>query len=228
MHSTTFNRVLILSGFAYLLCLMTGLFVAGYIPPASPYWTAEQLSGHLNEYGTGVQLCGLLLIICSPLYITFSTAISSFMRRAGATYEFVAAQLGLAILGSTTFLISGVLFVVIGFRPEAFSVATYVLNDFAWIILLLPWPSFLLQNVTIGWVILQDKRGAIKNWVGYLNFWVAISFVPSTLLCFFKQGPFAWNGILVFWLAASVFVLWFVVMGISMFKELNHSISSAD
>ena len=225
MQSKAFLRCLISSGYVYLVFLLAGLLLAGYIPPASPDWSLEQLSEHIQNNAIGVQLCGFFFVVCSPLYITFSVAIASYMHRAGAAFEMVAAQIGLAVLGSTTFLICGVLFVVIGFRPETMSTASFILNDFAWIVLLLPWPSFLIQNFIIGWAIIRDTRSPapIPQWVGYLNFWVAISFIPSTLLCFFKTGPFAWNGILVFWLAATVFALWFIVMSVYLFKELKQA-----
>lgn len=37
-----------------------------------------------------------------------------------------------------------------------------------------------------------------RRWVGYLNIWAALLLAPAVLIYFFKTGPFAWNGILVF------------------------------
>ena len=41
---------------------------------------------------------------------------------------------------------------------------------------------------------------------------MAFLFAPSCLLTFFKTGPFAWNGLLSFWVAAGAFGAWFLVM----------------
>jgi hypothetical protein len=51
-----------------------------------------------------------------------------------------------------------------------------------------------------------------QRWVGYLNAWVAVLLVPGVLVLFFNTGPFAWNGVLVFWLAATAETIWFVTM----------------
>ena len=36
--------------------------------------------------------------------------------------------------------------------------------------------------------------------------------VPSALDSFFKTGPFAWNGLLVFWVPAAAFCVWMAAM----------------
>lgn len=224
MKNSHFIPWLISSGLVYLAFLLIGLLIAGFIPPLSPDLSLDALAEHYNQNSVGVRLFGFILVCCAPLYITFSVAIASYMRRAGASFEMITSQLGMAILSGSTFLISGIVFVVSGFRVETFSFATLLLNDFAWIMLLLPWPSFLIQNFVIGLAILKDdrKEAPVPNWVAYFNFWVAVSFVPSTLLCFFKTGPFAWNGLLVFWLAASVFALWFLIMSTYLYRENHH------
>lgn len=223
MQNIHFVRWLISSGFIFLAFLLIGLLIAGFIPPVSPSLSVEALAKHYSDNSVGIRLFGFLLVCCAPLYITFSIAIASYMRRASASFEMIAAQIGMSILGGVTFLIAGIAFVVSGFRVEEFSLATFALNDFAWIVILLPWPSFLIQNFIIGLAIIKDPREqtSIPQWVAYINFWIAVSFVPSTLLCFFKTGPFAWNGLLVFWLAASVFGLWFLVMGFYLYREAN-------
>jgi hypothetical protein len=41
---------------------------------------------------------------------------------------------------------------------------------------------------------------------------LALVFVPAALIPFFKTGPFAWNGVLSFWLPVGLFVVWLFVM----------------
>ena len=50
------------------------------------------------------------------------------------------------------------------------------------------------------------------SWVGYTNFWVGLGLIPATLIPFFHTGPLAWNGLLGFYVPASVFVIWYGVM----------------
>jgi hypothetical protein len=51
--------------------------------------------------------------------------------------------------------------------------------------------------------------------LGYLNLLVAFSFVPDVLAYFFKTGPFAWNGVFVFWLALTTYSVFLVAMAVA-------------
>lgn len=70
--------------------------------------------------------------------------------------------------------------------------------------------SFALQNAAVGVAILRDRRAepVLPRWLGYLGLWAAVLYMPSCLALFFHEGPFAWNGIFTFWLAAAAFVIW--------------------
>lgn len=43
---------------------------------------------------------------------------------------------------------------------------------------------------------------------------------PASLMGLFKTGPFAYNGILAFWVVAVDFFVWMVVMSIVMMKAI--------
>jgi hypothetical protein len=48
--------------------------------------------------------------------------------------------------------------------------------------------------------------------LGYFNVWCAFIFAAGGLVVLFKDGAFAWNGLLAFWLVAVFFGVWFLVM----------------
>ena len=62
--------------------------------------------------------------------------------------------------------------------------------------------------------VLTNPATTFPRWVGYLNLWVAFAFVPDILAYFFFSGPFAWNGIFVFWLALTAYVVFLVTMSV--------------
>jgi hypothetical protein len=47
--------------------------------------------------------------------------------------------------------------------------------------------------------------------VAYVNIWAPVVFTPALALPFFKTGPLAWDGILVIWVPAFVFIAQFAV-----------------
>ena len=75
----------------------------------------------------------------------------------------------------------------------------------------------------MGLAIVSDnhERPVFARWLGYFNIWVAILFLPGGLITFFKSGPFAWNGLLAFWLPLTVFFLWYIVMFFALLKAIR-------
>ena len=71
--------------------------------------------------------------------------------------------------------------------------------------------------------ILSDPRPKplFSRWLAYVDTWAAILFTPAIALPFFKSGPFAWNGLFVFWMPAVVFGAAFIVNTIWLLKAVN-------
>ena len=71
-----------------------------------------------------------------------------------------------------------------------------------------------IQALSIAVPILLDKTSPppIPRWVGYANLWLGILFVPGMLVVMWKTGPFAWNGLLSFWIPAAFFVVWLILL----------------
>ncbi|WP_433567220.1 hypothetical protein ACQP1O_19730 [Nocardia sp. CA-151230] len=108
------------------------------------------------------------------------------------------------------------LFAIIAFRPHALEPSTVrFLNDLAWLLFLTPIAPFMIQNISIGVCILSNRQTVFPRWVGYANFWIALSFVPDILAYFFYSGPLAWNGVLIFWLALTTYAIFLVVMSLT-------------
>jgi hypothetical protein len=84
------------------------------------------------------------------------------------------------------------------------------LSDFGFIIFIGPALPGALQMLTVAFAVLGDRNAepVFPRWVGYFNVWTAILAMPGCLVTLFKSGPFAWNGVLAFWVAAIAFGLW--------------------
>lgn len=212
------------SGAAAITCFTFGFIFAGFIPPPSPSRSVEEVVAYYQQHATGIR-AGMVLMMISGMFVPPLVAIISVqMRRIpGAHPLLVYAQLSAGTLGSVFFITGALVFVVAAFRPDRPADITYMLNDFAWIVTVLPWSPAFIQNVIIGVAILSDNRAqpVFPRWLAYFNFWVAIGFIPGGLLAFFKVGPFAWNGAFVFWLAGSVFILWFTVMTVMLLRAIR-------
>ena len=58
----------------------------------------------------------------------------------------------------------------------------------------------------------QQRDSSAAQWVGYYNFWNGVTFIPGGMLTFFKTGPFAYDGLFVWWIPFTFFFGWFPVI----------------
>lgn len=190
-------------------------FIAGFVPPHAPLMSATDLAEFYGQ-NTGTIRFGILLaMIGSGMVIPFAAVIAIQMRRIegnAPVLTYTAMMAG--AVGTLILLIPTVLWTAAAFRPERNPDLILLLNDFAWLLLIMTFPSFFVWFVSIGLAILSDPRDPplFARWVGYFNIWLAVLAIPGGLVTFFKTGPFAWNGLLAFWVPVSVFVAWFLVM----------------
>ena len=211
------QRVCAWSGPATVLVSLIGWLIAGVLPiPLGPSSAAEQVVGfysHDTRVLAGLVIASLGVSLVFPLIALIGVVMA---RIEGRTPLLAVMQLVIGAATGVLLLIPMLLMAVISFRPDRNPEITVTLNDIAWLLFLTPIAPFMIQNIIIGMTILRDPLSRVPRWVGYVNFWVAASFVPDVLAFFFHSGPLAWNGILVFWLALTTYAVFLVVMGLTM------------
>jgi hypothetical protein len=213
------------SGLVFVLLFALGwVVIGGFVPPPSPAADAAQIVAFYQTHTPMVRL-GLLLTQASCIFfLPWVAVISVQMKRLEApgtvlaTTQLISGAVALLII-----LLPTMIWGVASFRPERNPELMLLLNDLAWLIFTMTFAPFVMQAVAIGWAILGDPRAQplFPRWVAYFNFWTALSFVPAGLIIFFKTGPFAWNGVIGFWLPVSVFFVWFIVMLVFMLKAIR-------
>jgi len=200
-------------GFAGI-CL-AGFLFAGFIPPISPNLSAAEVAA-IYQKNTLSMRFGVLLIMSSAGFICpFVAALAMQMKRIeGEIGPFTMAQVAAGCITALVFVFAGVFWTGAAFRPDHSVEITRTLNDLGWITMLMTFAPFIVQNLALGFCILSDKHAEpiLPRWVGYFNLWVAVSFVPGGLLTFFKTGPFAWDGLFVWWVPFAVFFAWYLAM----------------
>jgi hypothetical protein len=224
------TRILILcawGGPAAIVLAMTGWLIAGVLP--LPLGASSSVQEVVNFYSHDTQVLVGLSISAIGICLVFPliAVIGVFMvRMEGRTPILTFLQLITGAATGVFLLLPMLLMTTIAFRPDRNPELTVTLNDLAWLLFLTPIAPFMIQNVAIGVAILNDKRQTLPRWVAYVNFWVAFSFIPDPLAFFFHSGPFAWNGVLVFWLALTTYSVFLLVMGLTLRKAIQASTDS--
>lgn len=204
-------------GIAALSITLIGWLMAGLLPlPLGPSASADKVvsfySSHHALKMTGFMLATLGVCLAMPLV----GVITVHMIRIEKRFPLLSLiQLGVGSITMLINLLPSMLFCVLTFRPSARSAESMMfLNDLTWLIFFTPIVPFMIQNLAIAGAILSDRQHHLPRWVGWLNLWVALAFVPDVLAYYFFHGAFAWNGIFVFWLALTAYAAFLVTMSI--------------
>ncbi len=174
---------------------------------------------------TGIKICTLLIGIGGTLTLPLAAVIAIRMRKIeGAASALAWTQLLAAAAGGVLFLVPTFPWQAAAYRASTHSdEMLQTLNDLGWLPLLSMVFPAQLQLLCIGLAILMDKGKApeFPRWSGYLCLWVVMLMAPSAFVLFFFSGPFAWNGLFTFYLAATGFFIWFYVMCFLLLKSVN-------
>jgi hypothetical protein len=194
-----------------------GMLLAGMFPPTLPTATAAEIVDHYASNATPLRVGCVLMAFGAALIAPWAVAIAVQMRRRelGApvlTYAALASAFFVAIDAS---LIPTV-WAVASFRAGAVSPdITLTLNDTGWFMFEFPWQlGGGIWFVAVALSILTDSGDdpTYPRSIGWLSLWFCLLTFGDSLNVFFKQGPFAYNGLFTFYIPFSVLLAWVVVL----------------
>ena len=202
-------------GIVATVVLFIGLWPLMHLLPApSPADSAAQIAGAYRSNSFGMLAGASLMLAASALYAPFLAAVSAqieLMEGAGSPLAKSQFMLGLMAL-SVPISITGLMWMTAAYRPELPDNIIQLLNDLGWNAFFLPVIAGCVQAFGLAMAIFRDRSAvpAFPRWFGFFNIWYGIALLPGGALAFFKTGPFALNGLFVFWLGAGAFGVWLV------------------
>jgi hypothetical protein len=131
-------------------------------------------------------------------------------------------QMGGAVT-TVVILVGGICWLTVGFRVEERSQEIIrTLHDFGWMFFDTTYMATSLQMTAVAIVLLNDKRAVplFPAWVAWFSIFTAAVFVPITLIPFFLDGPFAWNGMFNYWVGFTPFFIWVTIYICHAFKAI--------
>jgi hypothetical protein len=218
------QRLCTWSAIAFSVLFMIGWWpMAGLLPPPSPHNSARAIA-RFYGHNTNLLRAGLLVAMVGVAFqFPFFTAIFLQMRRIeGKVSPMAYIQLLTGTVGVFLFYVPMMLMEAAAFRPDRNPAVTQGLNDAAWIPFLGTFMLLVLQLFAIAYAVLKDSRPnpVYPRWVAYFNVWAAFGFPLASLNVFVKTGPFSWPGLFTWWIPATVYFTWFLVMMVMTFKAI--------
>ena len=156
----------------------------------------------------------VLLLAASGLQAPFGALLAIRIRQmdAGRHSPLAYMQLVGTGLAVVAIIMPTFAFAAASYRPERDPQITQALNDLGWLPFVMNWPAATIQCLAIGFAIFGAVHEIWPRWLGYFNVWCGFIFAAGGLVVLFKDGVFAWNGLLAFWMVAVFFGLWFLIM----------------
>lgn len=204
------------SAVVYVFLMWLGLFVvAGWLPPVTPATTGDALTSMFESDRMSIRVGVTIFALSSMFWWPFSASVSIQMKRIEGKYPVLAnIQLAAASGISLIVLFAAYCWLLAAYRPETPVGVAQIFSDYAWLTFVGCYPPGLLQSLAIALCILTDKNPikVYPRWVGFANLWISLLYLPGGLAPFFHDGPFAWNGLVTFWLVAVAYFSYIIMM----------------
>lgn len=202
----------------YLILMTFGFwFFPNFIPPLSPSLSADEIAEIIQGNVLGIRIGMVINMFGAMMVMPFFIAIALELKE-------IEGGVGMLTLwqvmgGLSTSILSfypAMWWLLASFRPETQShEIMQLLNDAGWLQFVGGVTIFLPCLITVTMGSFMDKREnpPFPRWLGYFSLWCVILFLPSQLVFFFHDGPFAYNGLLAFWMPTSILIGWWLVLG---------------
>jgi hypothetical protein len=205
----------------FVAAILLTLFLAfpGFFPPMSPTMSTLDVQQFYVDHRAQVLFSMVGFNLCGILIVPFQVLImAQMMRMKNQSHIFAFSYLTAVVAGATLFALSNIFFSVAAFRPEQDASIVQMLNDLAWITFVAPIGMTVGELVLLALAIFFDKGPdpVLPRWIAYVAVATAIAIAPAALAAVFTEGPFAWNGVISFWLrnisyAAFLITMFFVM-----------------
>lgn len=204
------------AGFIGISLTLVALITADLLPAPAAGNSAEEIARWYQDNTDRIRTGAVLGVLSTAGWGALIAVAWVQLKEGEGTRPALAALQ--AISGAVTYVALIMTFTVLGvasFRPDRPAETTQVMHDLAWFCLLFTVVAPATQAISAGAAILTDSRAhaPFPRWLGFLGVWAGVLFVPGILLVFFKDGIFAYEHVVPYWIPLVAFGAW--VIGLS-------------
>ena len=214
--STRSQIVLVWWALAFQLMFgLAAIFLLHVVPPPAPTNSDSQIAGFFAFHSTSILIGAALAVTATGFAIPLAAVVSEQMLRLGPGMRVWAILQGMGgALVSVWLVFPALIWGVAAFTPERAPSGTRMLSDLSFLALVTTTPYYIFQVIPIAYVCLSTKSDSpfFPRWFGYLSIWSFLITEVGPLGFLTKFGPFAWNGLLVFWLPVFIFFAWVIAL----------------
>jgi hypothetical protein len=201
------------------------------MPPPAATWSTQQIADfyvqHSSEIKLGATICGWTSGFMVPLAVVVAIQLSRH-EKGKPVWSTLACAGG--TLMSVVLVLPPIFWGVAAYTPTRAPEVTAIMHELALLTLVTTDQYYIFMWVAIAVLCLTPNsvvHSPFPRWFGYFTAWTALMFEAGAIAFLTRTGPFAWNGLLVFWSPVILFGAWIVVMVVLLFRALRAQTETA-
>jgi hypothetical protein len=214
----------LVGAFGYFCALW---LLMGVIPPIAPTLNAKTVVEFYAEHNTRCRIGGVVAMAAAGFWLAYGAVISAQMVRHESGFPIWSVLQAMAsTFGAIIFAIPVLFWYVAAYTVTRNPEITATFNELAYLAFLTPIAAFTLQLLPLIVVCLASNRDgaytAFPRWLAYLTVFMISAGDLPVLAVLFKTGPFAWNGIVGWWLPLAGFTVWVPAITVLLLRAIRH------
>ena len=195
--------------FGFLICWA---IIAKFLPPPPQYWSADEVYKFYIDYNLQIRVGMTGVLFFGPFYFIWSAVISRLIQRMegpDGVLSYIELMGGVCTVMVTLGL--GVMWLGASFRTETRTPQdVQLLHDVGWLIFNMTFVVTFLQMIGFGTAMLIDKRERplYPRWMGWASYFAALTFLVVLFMPFVMRSPFAWHGLLTYYVSLGAYFIW--------------------
>lgn len=211
------QRILIWWAVAFMAIYVLALaFLFDMVPPPRATMSAQQIADWYAHRHTRIRLGAAIASWTSAFVLPLTVVVAVQLARLEGGRRVWSIVAGASGVMTSIFLVLPPLFWgVAAFTPSRDPQATAMMHELGMLTFVAVVPYFLFMWVAVAVFCFRTPtlpHSPFPRWFGYFTAWVTLMFEAGPIAFLTRTGPFAWNGVLVFWVPFSLIVAWVCAM----------------
>lgn len=204
-------------------------FGLNMLPPPTAKWSSAQIAQFYADHSTEIKVGATIASWTSAFFVPLAVvvAIQMYRHEKGKAPVWSILSVANGTLMSIFLVLPPLFFGVAAFTPDRPAEVTAIMHELGLLTLVTTDQYFIFFWVAVAIISLTPNTvvySPFPRWYGYFTAWTALMFEAGAIAFLTRSGPFAWNGLLVFWSPLTLFGVWIAVTATLLLKSINKQI----
>jgi hypothetical protein len=224
--STRTQRILVWWSIAFMVIYGVVLWtMVRMVPPPRATLSASQIADFYTRHHTSIRVGAVIASYTSAFMVPISVVVGvqlARIERGRMVWAILSISGG--IMMSIFLVLPPLFWGVAAFSPHRAVESTALMHELSMLTLTTTDQYYIFMWVAIAVICFRKTSipfSPFPRWFGYFTIWTALMFEAGAIAFMPRTGPFAWNGLLVFWSPLTLFGAWLAVTCVLQLKAIR-------